>query len=193
MLSPSPLLIAMAGLPGSGKSTLARRLAHLLPAVVIDKDRLRAALFPPDEIDYSARQDDLCFEAMLQAAAYLLKKGRKVPLAVHPRSLGVQRVILDGRTFSKAYQVERLHQFAGACHIRLEIIECRCSDEIAAAHLARSSSTHSHPAGNRDFALYQQLKAQAVPITLPHLVIDTSQGVEQCVARCLEHLHGFTF
>ena len=169
----------MAGLPGSGKSTLARRLAHLLPAVVIDKDRLRAALFPPDEIDYSARQDDLCFEAMLQAAAYLLKKGSKV--------------ILDGRTFSKAYQVERLHQFAGACHIRLEIIECRCSDEITAAHLARSSSTHSHPAGNRDFALYQQLKAQAVPITLPHLVIDTSQGVEQCVARCLEHLHGFTF
>jgi predicted kinase len=113
---------------------------------------------------------------MLQAASYLLKKGRKV--------------ILDGRTFSKAYQVERLHQFAGACLTRLEIIECRCSDEIAAARLARFSSAHSHPAGNRDFTLYQQLKAQAAPITLPHLVIDTSQGVEQCVARCLEYLHG---
>jgi predicted kinase len=179
MLSPSPVLIAMAGLPGSGKSTLARRLAHVLPAVVVDKDCLRAALFPPEEIDYSARQDNLCFEAGLLAAAYLLKKGRTV--------------ILDGRTFSQAYQVERLHQFASAAHARLEIIECRCSDEIAATRLARSSSAHSHPAGNRDFALYQQLKAQAAPITLPHLVVDTSLGVEQCVARCLEHLHGLTF
>ena len=164
----------MAGLPGSGKSTLARQLAHLLPAVIIDKDRLRAALFPPNEIDYSNRQDDLCFEAMLQAAAYLLKKGRTV--------------ILDGRTFSKAYQVERLRQFAGTAHARLEIIECRCTDEVAAARLARSQAAHTHPAGNRDFALYQKLQAQAEPIRLPHLVIDTSQGIDPCVARCLEHL-----
>jgi adenylylsulfate kinase len=175
MLSLFPLLVAMAGLPGTGKSTLARRLAHLLPAVVVDKDRLRAALFPPDEIDYSARQDDLCFEAGLHAAAYLLKKGRTV--------------ILDGRTFSKAYQVEHLRQFAGAVHARLEIIECCCTDEVAASRLARSQAAHTHPAGNRGFALYQKLKAQAEPIRLPHLVVDTSQGVEQCVAHCLEHLH----
>jgi predicted kinase len=174
MLSVSPLLIAMAGLPGSGKSTLARQLAHLLPAVVIDKDRLRAALFPPNEIDFSNTQDDLCFKAGLEAAAYLLKKGRTV--------------ILDGRTFTKAYQVEHLRQFAGAAHTRLEIIECCCSDETAAARLTRSQAAHTHPAGNRDFALYQRLKAQAVPISLPHLVVDTSQGMEQCVQRCLEHL-----
>jgi len=176
MFSPFPLLIAMAGLPGSGKSTLARQLAHLLPAVVIDKDRLRAALFPPNEIDYTSGQDDLCFEAGLQAAAYLLKKGRTV--------------ILDGRTFSKAYQVEHLRQFTGTAHARLEIIECRCSDEVAAARLTHSQAAHTHPAGNRDFALYQKLQVQAEPIRLPHLVIDTSQRIEQCVARCLEHLYG---
>ena len=178
MLSSSPLLIAMAGLPGSGKSTLARKLAYRLPAVVIDKDRLRAALFPPNEIDYTNSQDDLCFEVGLQAASYLLKKGRIV--------------ILDGRTFSKAYQVEHLRQFAGAAHTRLEIIECCCTDGVAAARLGRSQAAHTHPAGNRDFALYQKLQAQAEPISLPHLVIDTSQGVEPCVARCLEHLRGFT-
>jgi len=176
MLSPSPLLIAMAGLPGSGKSTLARQLARQLPAVVVDKDRLRAALFPPNEIDYTDSQDDLCFEAGLQATAYLLKKGRTV--------------ILDGRTFSKTYQMDHLRQFAGTAHTRLEIIECCCTDEVAAARLTRSQAAHIHPAANRNFALYQKLQAQAEPIRLPHLVVDTSEGIEQCVARCLEYLHG---
>jgi predicted kinase len=41
------MLIAMAGLPGSGKSTLATCLEPRLGAVVLDKDRVRAALFPP--------------------------------------------------------------------------------------------------------------------------------------------------
>jgi adenylylsulfate kinase len=52
------MLIAMAGLPGSGKSTLAARLEERLGAVVLDKDRVRAALFPPRVLDYSAAQDD---------------------------------------------------------------------------------------------------------------------------------------
>ena len=40
------VLIAMAGLPGCGKTALAQRLAERLKAVVLDKDTIRAALFP---------------------------------------------------------------------------------------------------------------------------------------------------
>ena len=42
----SPMLIAMAGLPGTGKSTLATALADALPAVVLDKDKLRTGSYP---------------------------------------------------------------------------------------------------------------------------------------------------
>src|SRR5262245_27920071 len=41
------MLIMMAGLQGSGKSTLARHLADALPGIVLNKDTIRAALFPP--------------------------------------------------------------------------------------------------------------------------------------------------
>lgn len=58
------MIIAMAGLPGVGKSTLARALAARLDAVVLDKDRIRASLFPPSHVDYSRDQDDFCIDVM---------------------------------------------------------------------------------------------------------------------------------
>src|SRR5262249_25441835 len=69
----TPVLIAMAGLPGSGKSTIATCLERELGAVVLNKDRVRAALFPPRVLDYSAVQDDVTMAAIYQAAAAILR------------------------------------------------------------------------------------------------------------------------
>jgi predicted kinase len=168
------LLIAMAGLPGSGKSTLAHRLGELLPAVVLDKDIIRAALFPPLEIDYSARQDDFCVAIMLQTATYLMDKGRTV--------------ILDGRTFTLKYQVDRLVRFSHAAGAMLEIIECACPDEAARQRLSVDDALGLHIAANRDFGLYQKIKSQAVPIQVPHLQVDTSRPFDECTAACMEYL-----
>jgi len=168
------LLIAMAGLPGSGKSTLARRLGELLPAVVLDKDIIRAALFPAREIDYSIRQDDFCVAIMLQTATYLMDKGRTV--------------ILDGRTFTLKYQVDRLVRFSRAAGAMLEIIECVCPDEAAQQRLSGDDVLGLHIAANRDFGLYQKIKSQAVPIQVPHLQVDTSRPFDECTAACMAYL-----
>src|SRR5579859_6966621 len=92
------MLIMMAGLPGTGKSTLAEALAEALPATVLNKDRIRAALF--DSVDYSSEQDDVCLEIMFLIAAYLLRTRPHTTL------------ILDGRTFSRRYQIELVERFA---------------------------------------------------------------------------------
>ena len=47
------MIAIMAGLPGSGKSTVARALAQRIPAAVLDKDIIRAAIFPPAHVEYS--------------------------------------------------------------------------------------------------------------------------------------------
>jgi adenylylsulfate kinase len=173
------VLIAMAGLPGSGKSTLAACLVERLGAVVLDKDHVRAALFPPRVLDYSAVQDDIAMAAIYQAVSAIH--------TVNPR----QTVIVDGRTFLRPGQVQSLLSMAASLGEKPQIIECICDDGVARERLERDLAQGSHSAGNRTFALYLSLKGAAEPIMLPHLVLDTGKTpLAECVWRCLEYLQG---
>src|SRR5579862_3027959 len=109
------MLIAMAGLPATGKSALARPLADACAGIILDKDAIRAALFPADLIEYSTGQDDFCMSIMFQVASYVLRHGPS------------RHVILDGRTFSRRYQVAALEQLAEELMVPLKIIVCICS------------------------------------------------------------------
>jgi predicted kinase len=171
------VLIAMAGLPGTGKSTLAACLERELEAVVLDKDRVRAALFPPRVLDYSEAQNDIAMAAIYRAAAAILR--------ADPR----QTVILDGRTFLRSSQVRELLELASALGETPRLVECVCDDAVARERLDRDKAQGSHPAGNRTFALYRLLQTAAEPITLPRLVLDTARlSLVECVQRCLDYL-----
>src|SRR5262249_59199573 len=113
------MLIAMAGLPATGKSTLAARLAERLAAVILDKDRVRAALFPPRVLDYSVVQDDITMAAIYQAAS-----------AIRKANPG-QAVILDGRTYLRPGQVQSLLDLAASLGEKPRIIECVCDNAVA--------------------------------------------------------------
>src|SRR5712671_1739286 len=145
------MIILMAGLPGTGKSTVARVLAKETAGCVLSKDEIRAALFAPDDIEYSTTQDDFCMEIMLQAASFLLRKDPN------------RKIFLDGRTFSRRYQIDRVLQFADELAQPWTIIECTCSEESARRRL--DVADPSHPANNRTFALYLEVKARFEPIT----------------------------
>ena len=160
------MLILMAGFPGTGKSTLSRALAAEFGGTILDKDQIRAALFPAAEIEYSTQQDDFCMAIMLKVAGYLF---RKEP---------VRRIFLDGRTFSSAYQLRRATGYAEAIGQPWRILECVCSEETARERLA---SDREHVAANRDFKLYLEVKARFEEITLPKGVIDTDQPLTDCV------------
>ncbi len=180
------MLIVMTGLPGTGKSTLAQALAQALPALVLNKDQARAALFPPEAIAYSARQDDLVVHILLLLAAYYLD--------LDPQ----RRLILDGRLFTRQHQVQQVLDFANAearrlgfCagrEIPLCFIECVCTEEMARRRLESASRHGAHPAANRDYALYRQMKASAEPLQVPHLVVDTGADLSVCLQQCLDYL-----
>lgn len=162
----------MAGLPGVGKSTLACALATRLDAVVLDKDRIRAGLFPPSHVDYTHDQNDFCVDVMYRTMEWLLRRGH------------ASVVIIDGCTYTRANQIATLRQMAANLGEPLWVIECTCDDQLA---LARIAGDANHPAGNRDAALYRELQAAAHAITGPKLVVDTGRPLAACVADCVAY------
>ena len=170
------MIILMAGLPGTAKSTLARELARLTDGRVLSKDEFRHSLFRPEEIEYSSRQDDFVLQIMLQTAGYLLARDPAL------------RLFLDGRTFSRNYQIENVVAAADSMHQAWRIVECVCSEEIARRRLESDARSGVHPATNRNFQMYLEVKERFEAITLPRITIDTGDSLESCVRMVLENL-----
>ena len=158
------MLIALAGLPGSGKTTLAEALQRLTGSPVLNKDTARQALLP-GRTQYSDADNDAVVESLLQQAEDLLRAGAK-------------SVILDGRTFSKRRQVERLRRFP----LPVLIVECRCSEQTA---LRRIDQDVEHPAPDRSADLYRRLRDSADPINAD-FVVDTDALSADQAARLVE-------
>ncbi len=139
------MIIVMRGLPGSGKSTVAQALAARIGAVVLNKDAVRAALFPEETTEYTTAQDDFVIGLMLEAARYHLERKRTV--------------IIDGRTHGRAQQVEQVRAFGRRLGISCFVVECTCSPETALRRVAADLAAGTHPAKNRNAALlHDQLR-----------------------------------
>ena len=167
------MLILMAGLPGTGKSTLSCALADELGGTVLDKDKIRAAVFPAADIEYSTEQDDFCMAVMLKVAGYIFRKDPN------------RTVFIDGRTFSRTYQLKRATGYAEALGQAWRILECVCSEESARRRIEQDSE---HVAANRTFELYLEVKARFEEIALPKTVVDTDRPLEQSVRAAIAAL-----
>ena len=169
------MIVVMAGLPGTGKSTLARALAGELGGVVLNKDVLRADLFPAQLVEYSTEQDDFVQDLMLRTAEYLLAR--------HP---GLT-VFFDGRTFSRIYQIKRVIETAERLGTPWRIIECVCPENVARRRIEQG---RRHPAKNRTVELYRKIKDEFEEILYPKLVVDTGGAMEAGLGLAREYVRG---
>lgn len=168
--------VLLAGLPGTGKSTLAGKLKEKLGGVILNKDRVREALFPGELTDYSREQDDVCMSAILNAAIYLTQRQR------------AKFLFLDGRTFSRRDQVEEVLRLAQQLGVAWRILLLQCAEGVIIERLSKSEG--EHPAKNRNFTLYQQLKTSFEAITYPRFDVDTTKGVDAVIEDVTRYVTG---
>jgi predicted kinase len=164
----------MAGLPGTGKSTLARAVAQRVAGVVLDKDAVRAALFSESLVAYSTEQDDFVIQVMLTTAEYLLRS--------HPQLA----VFIDGRPFSRKYQIDAAVSYAEKIGTPWRVVECVGSEELALRRIQEARGQHI--AKNRDASLYRAVKAKFEDITRPKLVVQTDLPLEMNLGKVEEYL-----
>ncbi len=112
--------VIMAGLPGTGKTALSEALAERLGGIVLSKDRVRAALFPPGAITYSSGQNDFCMSVLLMATQRI---------AV---DRGVPFIFIDGRTFSRTHHVQQVAEAAHLVGAGLSILHLTLSGRARA-------------------------------------------------------------
>ncbi len=168
------MIVIMAGLPGTGKSTLAKAVAQRTGAIVLDKDSIRAALFPAEMIEYSREQDDFVVRIMLKVAGWMLRRDAS------------RVVILDGRPFAKKYQLDQVVTFAEWIKVPWRIVECTCPEDVGRERLAKSD----HLAKDRNFELYLRVKAEWEEITRPKLALDTAAPLDELAARAVAYIQG---
>jgi adenylylsulfate kinase len=162
------MIVMMAGLPGSGKSTLARAVAERVGGLVLDKDLVRARVFPAKAIEYSTKQDDIVVQLMLEEAESVLR--------VQPDRI----IFLDGRPFSKKYQIDGVVEFAERIGTPWRIVECVCPEKVA---LERLRADDKHVAANRDAGLYRRIKGGFQAIRRRKLMVETTLQLAACLKK----------
>ncbi len=165
-----PGVIVLVGLPGAGKSTLAEALARRLPdARILDKDRVRHALFDP--CDYTSAERDVVFAAMLDAARYHLGRDRIV--------------IFDGLTFSRRSQVAAAEAVAHDAGGFVAVIVCDVPLEVA---IARCEAGGDHLAANRDGELVRRVAAEREEPSDQYLTLDMTRDPAELVDQALSYV-----
>ncbi|HZL91212.1 MAG TPA: AAA family ATPase [Pirellulaceae bacterium] len=179
-LSP-PLVILVRGVSGTGKSTLATALANLLAAEHLQTDELRTEMeaewaLPIESTDarYSQASRERVYDVMFERARLLLANRSSV--------------ILDG-TFLSAARRQQAEQLAKDHGAIFQTFRCVCPSDIAAARVARRRAAGTSPSEAYPELVARQLAADEPDSEgLPSIDIDTSQPVEQLVAKCVQAL-----
>lgn len=173
------LLIAMKGYAGSGKSTLSRALSRELGWPLIDKDDVK------DLLDgHASAAGPLAYDIMFNIARRQLLQGLNV--------------ICDS-PLTGNISYEHAQSIAREAHASLAVLECTCSaptlweQRINARKLLHLPAHHQTDWASFQAFLRQPHQQETYPITLPHLLVDTIQPVQECLTEVMMWLEQLSY
>lgn len=163
----NPVFVAVSGLPGTGKSYFSRRLAELLPSVIVESDALRRILFPSPT--YSAQESQRLFTACHSLIEELLSGGITV--------------VLDATNLMEQHR-ERLYRIAQRLKVKLIMIQVEAPRELVQQRLqGRSRGVDAEDNSDADWGVYRKMKASAQRIRRNYFAVDTSRDIAPVIDR----------
>ena len=165
-----PFLIVVSGLPGTGKSYFCHQLVQKLPAIILESDALRKALFPSP--CYSAPESTRLFRACHQLIERLLKKGIFL--------------IFDATNLSEPHR-ECLYSIADRLGVRLVLVRVEAPPQLVYQRLkGRGGSSEGN--SDADWAVYQKMKLQVQRIRRNHYAVDTSRDITPVIDKIVREV-----
>jgi len=139
--------VALVGLPGAGKSSLASRLLAQLPLCLVDRDAIRAAMFPA------------AGSSLLQKRAAF----RAVIAATEVNAAGGQVSLVDGMPFSRREDYARLERAMAGFRRSTMALWLDCPMQLAQARVQADRETGAHPADDRSADLVEEVAMRFIP------------------------------
>lgn len=133
-------VVILIGLPGSGKSTLASHLSQRFGLTLIDRDRLRAELFP--DCRFTDEEKQAANEAVLTE--------------LERCCTARESVLVDGMTFSRQSERETVRALALRYRCRFLRLWLDCPVDLAVQRV----KSEIHLAKDRDAALVKEVAAR---------------------------------
>lgn len=164
-----PLVVALIGLPGAGKSVVAEALERELGLRRVCRDTVRAAMFPSCNYTYAEKRAAM----------------RAVLLAVEVNCLLGVGSVIDGVTFSRRRDIERLDQTLAPHRVLSLPLFLDCPPDVARQRVAHDLATGRHQALDRSPALVDEIMARFEPPPATCVVLDARLPRDALVAAAL--------
>ena len=156
---PTPVVVALMGLPGAGKSMVASALADALGLRRVCRDAIRHALFP--RCSYSFAENGAAF--------------RGVILALEINCLLGESSVIDGMTFSRRSDLEKVGSVVRQYAFTPIPVYLDCPPAVASERIASDVASGRHNARNRTPEVVYQVKARFEEPPSNALVINANQ------------------
>ena len=160
------------GLPGSGKTTLAAALAPRIPARIVSRDAVRAAMFRP--CSFSDGEKAAAFDAVLHALTVNCRLGHST--------------VVDGMPFSREGEFEAVSRAAGAAGCRAVPVLCALSIDEAERRIRSQDDASAPAAADRDPELVREVAERFRPPPKGTLELDATRPVDELTEAVLEWL-----
>jgi hypothetical protein len=165
-----PILVAIAGLPGAGKSTLATGIAAQHAWARVDRDAIRAAMFPG--YPSSPTRTRAAFRTVLLTAELHLAE--------------LRGCVLDGMTLGRAADRERVATLAARHRVPHALLWLDVPAAVARARIAADLVHAGHPASDRTPDLVSAVLARFEPPTDALQRIDATAPPDAVLAIALQ-------